>query len=165
LPYPSAPKGVLSDLYAISGQATALMASSAFDLNRWSESEALARSAISYAAMAGHSSLQAWTHGPAALLANWRREPDIALSVHAAWRRRWRGRLRRAWTRLPLTRDLAPARTTQQTRITAGPLHYGLPLNWPVCCQVSRFSADHCLSGNAVRGWEPLAVILLRPRQ
>jgi hypothetical protein len=71
---------LLSDLYAISGQATALMASSAFDLNRWSESEALARSAVSYAALAGHSSLQAWTHGLAALLANWRREPDIALS-------------------------------------------------------------------------------------
>jgi len=71
---------LLSDLYAISGQATALMASSAFDLNRWSESEDLARSAISYADLAGHSSLQAWTHGLAALLANWRREPDIALS-------------------------------------------------------------------------------------
>jgi hypothetical protein len=41
----------------------------------------------------------------------------------------------------------------------------GSLLNWPVCFQVSRFSADHCLSGNAVRGWEPLAVILLRPRQ
>jgi hypothetical protein len=70
---------LLSDLYAICGQATALMASSAFDLNRWDESDALARSAISYASLAGHSSLQAWTHGLAALLANWRREPDSAL--------------------------------------------------------------------------------------
>jgi hypothetical protein len=71
--------GLLSDLYAICGQATALMASSAFDLNRWNESDDLARSAISYASLAGHSSLQAWTHGLAALLANWRREPDTAL--------------------------------------------------------------------------------------
>ncbi|HUZ55597.1 MAG TPA: hypothetical protein VMU94_24090 [Streptosporangiaceae bacterium] len=71
---------LLSDLYAICGQATALMASSAFDLNRWNESDELTRSAISYASLAGHSSLQAWTHGLAALLANWRREPDTALS-------------------------------------------------------------------------------------
>lgn len=72
--------GVLSDLYAICGQVTALMASSAFDLNRWDESDSLAKSAVSYASLAGHASLQAWTLGLAALLANWRSEPDIALS-------------------------------------------------------------------------------------
>jgi hypothetical protein len=71
--------GVLSDLYAICGQATALMASSAFDLNRWDESDALEKSAVSYASLAGHPSLQAWTLGLAALLANWRCEPDVAL--------------------------------------------------------------------------------------
>lgn len=71
---------VLSDLYAICGQATALMASSAFDLNRWDESDTLAKSAVSYASLAGHSSLQAWTFGLSALLANWRCEPDLALS-------------------------------------------------------------------------------------
>ena len=72
--------GVLSDLYVICGQATALMASSAFDLDRWDESDALAESAVSYASLVGHSSLQAWTLGLAALLANWRCEPDVALS-------------------------------------------------------------------------------------
>jgi transcriptional regulator with XRE-family HTH domain len=72
--------GVLSDLYVICGQATALMASSAFDLDRWDESDALAKSAASYASLAGHASLQAWTLGLGALLANWRREPDLALS-------------------------------------------------------------------------------------
>lgn len=72
--------GVLSDLYAICGQATALMASSAFDLNCWDESDALAKSAVCYASLAGHSSLQAWTLGLAALLANWRSEPDLALT-------------------------------------------------------------------------------------
>jgi transcriptional regulator with XRE-family HTH domain len=72
--------GVLSDLYVICGQVTALMASSAFDLNRWDESDSLAKSAVSYASLAGHASLQAWTLGLAALLANWRAEPDIALS-------------------------------------------------------------------------------------
>jgi len=71
---------VLSDLYVICGQATALMASTAFDLDRWRESAALAQSAISYASLAGHSSLQAWTLGLAALLANWRSEPDTALN-------------------------------------------------------------------------------------
>jgi hypothetical protein len=69
----------LSDLYTIAGQATALMASTAFDLNRWDASATLAQSAVSYAALVGNSSLQAWTFGLAALLANWRNEPDIAL--------------------------------------------------------------------------------------
>ena len=69
----------LSDLYVIAGQATALMASSAFDLGRWDESAILAQSAVSYAALVGNASLQAWTLGLAALLANWRNEPDTAL--------------------------------------------------------------------------------------
>lgn len=71
--------GALSDLYVIAGQATALMASTAFDLDRWDASAALARSAVSYANLVGHASLHAWTLGLAALLANWRDEPDIAL--------------------------------------------------------------------------------------
>ena len=71
--------GALSDLYMIAGQATALMASTAFDLDRWDESATLARSAVSYAALVGNASLQAWTLGLVALLANWRNEPDTAL--------------------------------------------------------------------------------------
>ena len=71
--------GALSDLYVIAGQATALMASTAFDLGRWDESAILARSAISYASLVGNTSLQAWTLGLAALLGNWRSEPDTAL--------------------------------------------------------------------------------------
>jgi hypothetical protein len=70
----------LSDLYAIAGQTAALMASTAFDLNRWDESATLAQSAVSYATLVGHSSLQAWTLGLAALLANWRDESDTALA-------------------------------------------------------------------------------------
>ena len=70
----------LSDLYVIAGQATALMASTAFDLSRWDESATLARSAVSYATLVGNPSLQAWTLGLAALLANWRNEPDSALN-------------------------------------------------------------------------------------
>jgi transcriptional regulator with XRE-family HTH domain len=72
--------GTLSDLYAISGQATALMASTAFDLNHWDASASLARSAVSHASLAGHASLHSWTLGLAALLANWRNEPDTALN-------------------------------------------------------------------------------------
>ncbi len=71
--------GALSDLYGITGQAAALMASTAFDLGRWDESASLARSAVSYAALVGNTSLQAWTLGLVALLANWRNEPDTAL--------------------------------------------------------------------------------------
>jgi hypothetical protein len=69
----------LCDLYVVIGQATALMASTAFDLNHWDASAILAHSAVSYASLAGHNSLQAWTLGLAALLANWRDEPDTAL--------------------------------------------------------------------------------------
>jgi hypothetical protein len=72
--------GALSDLYVIAGQATALMASTAFDLNQWDASATLARSAVSYAAFGGDSSLHAWTRGLAATLANWRNEPSVALS-------------------------------------------------------------------------------------
>ena len=71
----------MTDLHAISGQATALMASTAFDLNRWEASATLAQSAIDHASVAGHASLQAWTLGLAALLANWRDEPDAALEL------------------------------------------------------------------------------------
>jgi transcriptional regulator with XRE-family HTH domain len=71
--------GSLSDLYVVAGQTTALMASTAFDLNRWSAAAIFARSAISYAELVDNPSLKAWTLGLAALLANWRNEPDIAL--------------------------------------------------------------------------------------
>jgi transcriptional regulator with XRE-family HTH domain len=72
--------GNLSDLYAIVGQTTALMASTAFDLNQWNAAASLARSAVSYATLVGNPSLEAWTLGLSALLANWRDEPDIALT-------------------------------------------------------------------------------------
>jgi hypothetical protein len=69
----------LSDSYLVVGAATALMASAAFDLHRWDVSERLSKSAISYAEITGSNSLLTWTTGLAALLANWRDEPGIAL--------------------------------------------------------------------------------------
>jgi hypothetical protein len=69
----------LSDLYLVVGSSTALMASAAFDLHRWDVSERLSQSAISYAEVTGNKSLLTWTAGLAALLANWRDEPDVAL--------------------------------------------------------------------------------------
>lgn len=69
----------LSDLYLIAGASTALMASAAFDLHRWDKSERLSLSAISYGEITGNHSLVTWTSGLAALLANWRNEPDAAL--------------------------------------------------------------------------------------
>lgn len=70
---------VLADLYVVIGQATALMASTAFDLGHWNESAAMALASTKYATIAGHSSLEAWTYGLQMTLANWRNEPDAAL--------------------------------------------------------------------------------------
>jgi transcriptional regulator with XRE-family HTH domain len=70
----------LAELYAIAGVTTALMASAAFDLNQWNAAATLARSAGHYGTLAGDPSLEAWTLGLSALIANWRNEPDIALS-------------------------------------------------------------------------------------
>nr|BFE55654.1 hypothetical protein GCM10020063_001800 [Dactylosporangium thailandense] len=72
--------GDLADLYLVVGQTGALMASTAFDLGHWDTSAALARAAHKYAELAGHASLQAWTLGLSATLANWASEPDMALA-------------------------------------------------------------------------------------
>lgn len=74
--------GELADLFVIIGQGASLMASSAFDLGHWNESSALARAATQYADLAGHASLKAWTYGLHMTLANWRNEPDAALSYY-----------------------------------------------------------------------------------
>jgi hypothetical protein len=74
---------MLNDLYATIGQATSLMASTAFDLGHWNESAALARASTKYADLAGHASLRAWTLGLQMTLANWRNEPDAALAYFA----------------------------------------------------------------------------------
>ncbi|MFG1653580.1 hypothetical protein ACGFIE_26965 [Micromonospora sp. NPDC049275] len=72
--------GDLADLFVVIGQGVALMASTAFDLGHWNESATLARAATQYADLAGHASLKAWTYGLQMTLANWRNEPDAALS-------------------------------------------------------------------------------------
>ncbi|MEV4820938.1 hypothetical protein [Micromonospora sp. NPDC049274] len=72
--------GDLADLFVVIGQGAALMASTAFDLGHWNESATLARAATQYADLAGHASLKAWTYGLQMTLANWRTEPDAALS-------------------------------------------------------------------------------------
>lgn len=69
----------IADLHSIAGEMAALMASTAFDLNRWQESARFAQSAVASAEKAGNGSLQAWTLGFTALLANWRNDPDTAL--------------------------------------------------------------------------------------
>ncbi|MEE6260182.1 hypothetical protein [Plantactinospora sonchi] len=75
--------GVLADLYVVIGQGTSLMASTAFDLGHWNESATLARASTQYADMAGHAALKAWTYGLQMTLANWRNEPDTALTYFA----------------------------------------------------------------------------------
>jgi hypothetical protein len=55
------------------------MASLAFDLGRWDCSRQLAASASTYADLAGHDSLVAWTRGLEATLAFWSGDGDLAL--------------------------------------------------------------------------------------
>lgn len=70
----------LSDLYLLAGTASALMASTAFDLHCWDASDRLAQSAVSFATLIGNDSLKAWAIGLSALLSNWRNEPEAALT-------------------------------------------------------------------------------------
>ena len=74
----------LVDLYVVVGQATALMGSIAFDLGHWDATAYLIRSAKTYADLAGHASLTAWTFGLHATLAFWCGKADTALDHVAA---------------------------------------------------------------------------------
>ncbi|MEV0826418.1 helix-turn-helix domain-containing protein [Nonomuraea rubra] len=69
----------LADLYVILGQTNALMGSIAFDLGNWQAAASLARSATTYAELAGHGSLLAWALGLQGTLAFWRDEPERSL--------------------------------------------------------------------------------------
>ncbi|MFC6080739.1 hypothetical protein [Sphaerisporangium aureirubrum] len=69
----------LMDLYFVLGKTNALMASIAFDLGNWQAAATLARSATTYADLAQHGSLQAWTLGLQGTLAFWRDEPERSL--------------------------------------------------------------------------------------
>ena len=71
--------GELIDIYVALGQLNALMASLAFDLGNWAASAPMARAAMSYGEMAGHTSLQAWTAGLEATLAFWQGDGYAAL--------------------------------------------------------------------------------------
>ncbi len=71
--------GELADLYVVSGQATALMASLAFDLGHWEPAKKLVVGATEDALMAGHASLVAWTLGLHATLLFWDGRPRDAL--------------------------------------------------------------------------------------
>lgn len=69
----------LADLYLALGQVNALMASLAFDLDRWQASEHLAIAATTYADMSGHASMKAWTLGLEATIAFWNGDGEQAL--------------------------------------------------------------------------------------
>lgn len=70
-----------SELFAITGMITALMASTAFDLGHWTSARELATAATSYGNLAGHRSLEAWTLGLQATVAFWDNRPGQALSA------------------------------------------------------------------------------------
>src|SRR6266508_906185 len=114
----------LVDLYVVAGDANALMSSIAFDLGHWDAARTLAESGTSYADLAGHASLEAWTWGLQATLANWRQ--DIAAAT-AAFERGMavapegapRFRLRYIAAR---TMSAAADRTAVERLITAGQL-------------------------------------------
>ncbi|MET8140408.1 hypothetical protein ABZU32_08885 [Sphaerisporangium sp. NPDC005288] len=73
----------LIDLYFVLGKTTILMASIAFDLGNWHAAATLANSAATYADLAGHRSLQAWSRGLQGTLAFWRDEPKRSLDFIA----------------------------------------------------------------------------------
>jgi transcriptional regulator with XRE-family HTH domain len=73
--------GELADLYLVAGQTSALMASAAFDLGLWPQSLDLARASRTYADLAGHPSLQAWSLGLLATVLNWYGQPARATAV------------------------------------------------------------------------------------
>ncbi|WP_433516495.1 helix-turn-helix domain-containing protein [Nonomuraea sp. CA-143628] len=73
----------LADLYVVLGETNALMGSIAFDLGNWPAAATLARSATTYAELASHNSLMAWTLGLQGTLAFWRDEPRRALEFIA----------------------------------------------------------------------------------
>ena len=72
----------LADLYVVAGGTNALMGSIAFDLGHWDAARTLVEAATTYAEIAGHRSLEAWTWGLQATLANWRAEPETARSAY-----------------------------------------------------------------------------------
>ena len=74
----------LADLYLILGQVNALMASLAFDLDRWQASEHLSGAATTYADMSGHASMKAWTLGLEATIAFWNGDGKQALDYVGA---------------------------------------------------------------------------------
>jgi hypothetical protein len=71
----------LADIYMVAGASSALMASIAFDLGQWDAARSLAQSATQYADIAGHTSLESWTWGLQATLANWRGDLPAALDA------------------------------------------------------------------------------------
>lgn len=71
----------LADLYAVLGQTTALMASTAFDLGRWDAAALLTHCATAYSDLAGHASLTAWTYGLQATVSFWRDDVPAALDA------------------------------------------------------------------------------------
>ncbi|MGW1993242.1 hypothetical protein [Embleya sp. NPDC001921] len=64
--------GELADVYLVVSGSTALMASIAFDLGHWPASAHMAKAATSYAELADHRALMAWTLGLQGTLAFWR---------------------------------------------------------------------------------------------
>jgi hypothetical protein len=71
----------LADLYVVAGEAGALMASIAFDLGHWEAAATIAQSATTYADLAGHSHLEAWTLGLQGTLAFWREDLEQAAGL------------------------------------------------------------------------------------
>ena len=71
----------LADLYVLAGAANAIMSSIAFDLGHWDAAQTLVAAGTTYANLAGHASLEAWTWGLQATLANWRRDPLAATAA------------------------------------------------------------------------------------
>lgn len=101
--------GQITGLYEVAGQACALMSVASFDLAVWSAAIEQAHAARTFAEIAGHPALQAWTLGMLGLIAYWHSRPrdavrwtaeGLELAVAASARARLHSISARAWAHL-----------------------------------------------------------------
>ncbi len=76
--------GQLAELYAVAGQACALMSVASFDLAVWPAAIEQAHAALGFGEMARHPALQGWALGMQGLIAYWRSRPQDATEAVAA---------------------------------------------------------------------------------
>ncbi len=124
--------GQLTELYALTGQACALMSVASFDLAVWAAAIEHAQAALVFAEMADDKGLQAWARGTQGLIANWCGRPreaaqfagaGLALASPGTGRARLHCITARAWSQLGAedkTREAITAADRERERVGDG---------------------------------------------